>query len=97
MKEPDENFEHYKGSDRDERNYGKAEAHHMNAGRGEDKEISSSHLAMNSGGKDTGGNNGPTGSSRSYPKKSPGSTHPSQTDWNPIKKKPSTYAIEGCG
>lgn len=95
MKEPGENFEHYKGSDRDERNYGKEGAHHMN--RGGDKELSSSHLAMNSGGKDTGDDNGPTGSSRHYPKKGAGTTHPSQTDWNPMKKKPSTYAIEGCG
>lgn len=97
MKEPDENFEIYSGSDRDERNYGKEGAHHMNKGRGEDKEISHSSLEMNRAGGDSGEDNGPTGSSRHYGKKAPGSTHPDKTDWSPMKKKPSRYALEGCG
>ena len=46
------------------------------------------------GGGDSGGNNGPTGSSRSYPK-GKGSTH--RTDWNPMKSAASTYAVKGCG
>jgi len=95
MNEPSEDFEKYPGTDRDERNYGKKEAHLMNR---DDKTISKGHLEMNRGGSgDSGENNGPTGSSRHYGKKSPGSTHPDQTDWNPIKKKPSTYGLEGCG
>lgn len=46
------------------------------------------------GGCDSGQNNGPTGSGRFYPK-GKGSTQ--RTDWNPMKKPASTYAVGGCG
>jgi len=52
---------------------------------------SGSDMKMTGGG-DSGGSNGPTGSARSYPK-GRGSEH--KTDWNPMKKPASTYGI--CG
>jgi len=44
-----------------------------------------------SGGGSSGGNTGPTGSGRSYPK----GKSIRRTDWNPEKKPASTYGI--CG
>jgi hypothetical protein len=46
------------------------------------------------GGGDSGANNGPTGSARSYPK-GKGDTH--NTNWNPMKLPASTYGVNGCG
>ena len=46
-----------------------------------------------SGGGDSGANNGPTGSARSYPKGKGGSHN---TNWNPMKLPASTYAVKGC-
>jgi hypothetical protein len=96
MDEPRENFDDYGERDGGKNNdYGKHGAHLMNTS---DKEVSKGHLEMNRGGRgDSGENNGPTGSSRHYGKKAPGATHPDKTDWNPIKGKPSTYGLEGCG
>lgn len=53
---------------------------------------STGSLAMTKAGGSGGENSGPTGSSRHYPKKG-GSPH--KTDWNPMKKAPSTFGI--CG
>jgi hypothetical protein len=55
--------------------------------------VSSGSAQKVSGGGDSGGNNGPTGSARSYPK-GRGSEH--RTDWNPMKKPASTYGVKGC-
>lgn len=54
----------------------------------ETKSASSMHV---SAGGNSGENNGPTGSSRSYPK----GKSVRSTDFNPMKKAPSTYGI--CG
>jgi hypothetical protein len=65
-------------------------------GKGGSKVEHTGKLEMISGGYDSGGNNGPTGSSRSYPK-GKGAHH--NTDWNPQKGKASTFGICGvdCG
>jgi hypothetical protein len=58
------------------------------------KEGHTEKLEMISGGHSSDGNNGPTGSSRHYPK---GKGSPHKTDWNPQKTEASTYGICGVG
>lgn len=52
------------------------------------------HFRMTGGGQ-SGENSGPTGSSRSYPKRGREMAIVHHTDWNPMLLEPSTYGI--CG
>jgi hypothetical protein len=95
MNEKPENFDEYRADDEQKTNYGKKGAHTMNT-REDKVESESKGEAMRAGGS-SGQDNGPTGSKRDYGKKGQtGSGAPHNTDWNPIKGKPSTYAVGGC-
>ena len=62
-----------------------------------DKDVHESSLEMTKGGGSSGGNSGPTGSSRDYAKKGKEGAEPRMKNWNPMKMEASTYGICGCG
>jgi hypothetical protein len=88
-----ESFDEYQADDEQKTNYGKTGAHTMNTR--DDKTESTGKGEMLRAGGDSGENNGPTGSKRNYAKKGREMGTPHNTDWNPMKSKPSTYGI--CG